>query len=645
MSPSNEPSLLDYFKSLFSRGEAISVSKATAASKSKSKPKGKRSAAKSPAKNGPMWEISLSRRSRNLIGITVIALSTTLIMIPRLERGASYIIPILAWLLAIFLFPQALGYQISDLVPAFRAIYQRNREIVLPLSILTLVALIARFWGLSSIPFVLSGDEAAHGREAVRVISGNITNPFETGWTSVPTMTFYMLSLPIRLFGQSIFALRAFPALLGALTIPVTFFLMRRLANQRLAWLVAGLLAVYHYHIHFSRLGSNMVLDPLFAALALFFLHRALSGKSIKLDWILLGFSIGLAFYFYTGARFVLILVVAILLYNALLNPREFLRRHSPGILIGLAAFLISAGPMIQLALRFPDIFNGRVNQVGILQNGWLENEVIITGKTKLQLLGDQLRRATLAFNFYPDRTVWYGLKTPLLNPFFGALMFLGVGFASLRLLLPKSDPNLAYMVAWFWGPVLSGGMLTVDPPSSMRLITLAIPACFFIALVIQKMVQIAQGSLSKIRPIMLFALVFIAFAISSLNMYFRTFSPLQISGGPRAEFATITAPILAEYVEEFQVIFLGQPFMTWNFDTFPYLLPGTQAIEMPPNLDLTLAEEPLSQGRGVVFVILPERQNDLSVIQARFPTGRVEQISTESEWNSLSTLYFVESN
>ena len=639
MAQSNEPSILDFLKSLFSRGERLSLAP------TKKKPKRSKTGPKTAKKTKrarAAERLSLAGLSWPMLALAAFALLLCLLFIPRLNRGESYIIPIIAWLSALAAYPLALGYRPADLLPAVSGFIERNRPVVLPLSLLTLASLLLRVWDLSGIPFALSGDEAAMGLEATRVLSGEITNPFETGWTSVPTMTFYMLALPIRFLGSNIFALRIMPALVGAFSIPIIFFLVRRLANSRLAWLVAGLVAVYHYHIHFSRLGSPMVMDPFFAALSLLFLHRALSAKAKTLDWALLGFSTGLALYFYAGARFVFVLVAVLLAYHAVLNPRDFLRRHSAGILIALGAFIISAGPMLQLAIRFPEVFNARVNQIGILQNGWLANEMTLTGQSAAQLLWEQFRRSALAFNFFPDRTVWYGLKTPLLDPFFGALMVLGLGFASLRLLLPRADRGLAYMVAWFWGPVLSGGMLTVDPPSSMRLITLAVPACFFIALALQKSAAILRDSLPQLQPIYIYGLAGLVFALISLNTYFRVFSPLHIAGGPRAEFATLTAPRLADFIEEYDVVFLGQPFMSWQFDTFPYLLPEAQVIDMPADLNLALVDQPLQQGRGVVFVLLPERLEELTRIQERFPNGRLEEIGTESEWKTVSTLYFV---
>ncbi|MCB8943631.1 MAG: hypothetical protein H6658_07740 [Ardenticatenaceae bacterium] len=52
---------------------------------------------------------------------------------------------------------------------------------------LTLSALTLRVWRLETLPFTLAGDEGSQGLEAIRVLEGQIRNPFATGWLGVPT--------------------------------------------------------------------------------------------------------------------------------------------------------------------------------------------------------------------------------------------------------------------------------------------------------------------------------------------------------------------------------------------------------------------------------------------------------------------------
>ena len=103
--------------------------------------------------------------------------------------------------------------------------------------------------------------------------------------------------------------------------------------------------------------------------------------------YLLAGLVLGLSIFFYTAPA-------APLLVAGLCRPclaaeagspqrTRFVRRPKAGSLALLVvAFLVTAGPMLSFAATHPDEWNARVNQVGILQSGWLEREPGMTGKS-----------------------------------------------------------------------------------------------------------------------------------------------------------------------------------------------------------------------------------------------------------------------
>ena len=99
-------------------------------------------------------------------------------------------------------------------------------------------------------------------------------------------------------------------------------------------------------------------------------------------------------------------------------------------VVLLLVAFLAVAGPMLSYALSHPDEWNARLNQVGIIQSGWLEREPELTGKSTAHILAEQFLRAAGAFHVFPDRTVWYGAERPLLGFLAGAFAVLGMAWA-----------------------------------------------------------------------------------------------------------------------------------------------------------------------------------------------------------------------
>lgn len=561
--------------------------------------------------------------------------------LPLTPAEAGYGDLVLNWLLAFTLYTLAIVRPRRPALPAWAAWWRANRLLVLAVATVTLAAFLLRVWRIGSIPFVLSGDEAAQGLEALRVIGGEIRNPFATGWLSVPTISFFFNSITIRLLGPSMAALRLPWALVGTATVVVTFYLVARLTNRTLAFATAALLALYHYHIHFSRLGSNQVADPLFVSLALLCLYRALDRQRLA-DWLWTGAVCGLALYFYAGARFTPVVVLAILAYLLLVERRRFWSQHWPGLVVALGAFLLVAAPMMQYAFRFPNDFNARINEVGIIQSGWLAREVEIRGQSIIAILLDQFRRAALAFNYYPDRTVWYGLRQPLLDPVFGAIFLVGLGYGTLRALRPRVEARLFPMVAWWWGGVILGGMLTESPPSSMRLVTLAVPVCFFIALALWAWLGLARQVVGPLPAARLLATAVALFGLISLNTYFVDFTPQRIAGGTRAEVATELASILNDMNPAHRVYFVGAPTMFAGFATLDYLAPGVaiedilEPLAGPPSPTLAPA------GEKALFIFLPERINELALLRQTFPRGETHEIHSPVDGRVMATLYYV---
>ena len=518
-----------------------------------------------------------------------------------------------------------------------------NKRQVAAASGLMILALMLRVWRLETIPFTLGGDEGSQGLEAVRVLEGQLRNPFATGWLGVPTMSFFFNSITIKLLGQTIVGLRLPWALVGTTAVLVTFLLVKRLKNNLMAFVIAFLVATYHYHIHFSRLGSNQIADPFFMALSLLFLYRALD-EHRWLDWALAGGVVGLAFYFYAGARLTAVVILAVLAYEFIRQPRHFWQQHRLGLVILLGGFFVVGGPIIQYALRFPNDFNARINAVGIIQSGWLEQEVIIRQENMATILFDQFRRAALAFNYYRDRTVWYGLRQPFLDPFFGVFFLLGLGVSTLRLWGKTADSRSAPMVAWWWGGMILGGLLTESPPSSQRLITLSIPTCFFIGMALSDLTQLIRKSLWDIPTKAIMALGALLFASLSIFTYFADYSPQRIYGGPHAELATEIVPQLRELAPDHRIYFVGAPTMYWGFATLPYLVPEADALDITKNFAEPTTWDSVILDKDAVFVIIPQRANELDLIQHSLPGGEVVNYFSPVNGRPLVTLYRVPS-
>ncbi len=583
----------------------------------------------------------ITRKGLWRIVLLFIALSLTLILlwrIPTMLAQDSYLLAFLGWSGAILLYLAAVANPFSLRYWADQ-IRSWPWKLTLLVAGIVFLAFMLRYWRVGSIPFTLSGDEASQGLEAVRVLQGELRNPFSTGWLGVPTMSFFFNGLSINALGRTIFALRVPWVLVGTMTVLATFLLVKQMVGTKLALFTAAILSLYHYHIHYSRLGSNQIADPLFLSLSLFFLMRARYSRK-QIDWALSGVVCGLAFYVYAGARLTPVVMVAVLAYWILLNPKRFWREYKWGLVIGLLGFLIAAAPMMQYAVRFPGEFNARLNQVGILQSGWLEREVVILDQPAWAILFDQFRRAALAFNYFPDRTVWYGLPEPLLDPFFGGIFLLGLTYGTLQLFNRRAGPRIAPMVAWWWGGMILGGIMTESPPSSQRLITLAVPASFFIAYALWELIKAASQLFEGMPQKAWAGAAVLLFAVVSLYTYFIDYTPQQLYGGRNAELATLIAPRLNELKEDHRIYFVGAPWMYWGFATLPYLVPEAEAGDIIDPLTDPAPENLLHENKGELFIVIPPRFDELEILTSSFPQGIREEVYSAIDGRHMATLF-----
>ena len=135
-------------------------------------------------------------------------------------------------------------------------------------SALTGVAALLRLIELTGIPGGLHGDEAVAGLEAQRVLHDGSIGLYSRLAAGQPTGPLYLDALSVKLFGNTALAVRLVPALLGTLTIPLLYVVVRRSLGRQLAALAALLFAVMQWHIHFARIGFPLEAWPLVAVAA-----------------------------------------------------------------------------------------------------------------------------------------------------------------------------------------------------------------------------------------------------------------------------------------------------------------------------------------------------------------------------------------
>ncbi|MCX7681572.1 MAG: glycosyltransferase family 39 protein [Anaerolineae bacterium] len=589
----------------------------------------------------------------------------------RSPPGADFSLPLWMWLVGVWSFLAALVPGKPAWLELFRSLRAHRGEIALLIALVAF-ALAIRAFDLEHIPANLGGDEGTQGAAAMALLGPPLGNPFATGWFGVPTMSFFAYGLSIRLFGATIAGLRALSALIGAATVLVVFLLARELWGPRVAWPGALLLAVSHYHIHFSRLGSNQIADGLFMALALFFLVRglrsrgrengrsraaasghsgaAMSGRSVaaSLQFALAGVVIGLGWYGYFGARMVGLVAACYLIWRAWVTPR-FKERYGREVLIMVLAASVVVAPLMLYYAAHPAELASRSHQVSIFASGWLEQEQQITGRSAFSLLLQQFWKSISAFNYTLDPTFWYRPEIPLLDFISGILFIPGLVWAMAHWRRPANG----LLLLWFWLALILGWVVTENPPSSQRM-TIIMPAVAllgslglnWLAELIRRLFAMGE------RPLYAGMAVVLAFiAVLNLRYYFAVYTPKRVYGNPTAELATELARYLTREGKTCTVYFYGQPFIYWDFGTLAYMLRDVRGIDVPPGSlppGRGEVEGGLPPGRGepeggLCFVFVQERLSEFDNLRREYPGGKETTVYSEVDGRPLFLLYEVD--
>lgn len=490
--------------------------------------------------------------------------------------------------------------------------------------VLTLVAFVLRAYDLEHFPPPMHGDEGEIGMLALRVLEGKEPLPlFATSWGDLPNALFYFKAIALALFGKTEVGLRLLSALFGTASVPC-LYLLGRMGWGRLAGFVAAwLMAVSHLHIHYSRLGLNIVEVAFALQLCVLMLARAREEakssdaepttppKEMLAWYVGVGLMMTLAQYIYYGARLMPFVVAPLLLYTW----RERRTSLKQIAVVGVACFVAFA-PMAYFYVNHPNLILGRTTTVNIftdesvrhalgaqasLSNDWLPLLQLQVERT----LGFLVRRGD-ASDFYLQDLASFDALTVL-------LMWLGLGVV---LTQPRRYHAFALWL-WFGWSLLLGGVLTIDPPSAQRL--LIVTPCVYLlgGFFVARALQLVRASIYVRHavfglPILVAGLL--ATLAFNLQTYFVDYSRAAHNLPP-----IMIAREMSITPQQYHAYLLAAPNLYASHGVLRFVARDAQAKDLLMPNDLP---PPNADGKGVLIVALPARTNDLRVIEARFPGG-----------------------
>jgi 4-amino-4-deoxy-L-arabinose transferase-like glycosyltransferase len=483
------------------------------------------------------------------------------------------------------------------------------------LALLIACAFMLRSWGAGMHPYVLGGDEGSAGLTAWQFVTGTRNNLLSLGWFNYPALYFWLLSLSQRLLGPSVVAIRWFSALGGALAVGALYWAARSLYGRWLAIWSAVWLAAFPLHLFFSRLAYSNIWDGLFLMLAITGVWLAWDGSDRR-GFLLAGANIGLGQFFYLTGRLIPVIILLWLIPLALQRPPD--RRKAGGVAAMLLIAISICLPLLELYLAHPDWLLFSTERVSMLMPGWTAEAAHALGTTPLGLLAEQTVITALGLTIAEPQGIYAGSGIPLLTSISAVCFYLGLLFVLWHWRQPRFDWLLIVLAS-----VLIVGGLSIEAPSSQRMLVLAPVLAIMIALPLETIRQ-RVGLRWRVWAGACLSLLIMGAAAQNLVFFFGDYLPRERYGSPNGEVAQGVVDLLQQLPANTVTYFIGGERM--GFSSIPsiaYLLPQATGIDLLPPYHLP--ESALADGNFLV-VVLPERQDALQAVQAQLSGLSLQQ-------------------
>ena len=217
------------------------------------------------------------------------------------------------------------------------------------LSIVIVVFLLIRIAALFASQQYVDGDRALTGIVAKHIMEKGIRPFYFYGehYAGSQTIVAYIASLFFMLFGISSFSLHLTDIFLALIFVAVTYYVVRKIFNKRIALITSFLLAIPIpvFLISDVRYGSNSVALVFNTLFVYTFYQIFFNNQKTTKNFVFLGIIAGISYYI---GEYILILLFVFLLFWYFQNKKFFLTRK---FFIFLASFIIGLLPVIHYNL------------------------------------------------------------------------------------------------------------------------------------------------------------------------------------------------------------------------------------------------------------------------------------------------------
>lgn len=484
----------------------------------------------------------------------------------------------------------------------------------------TLVAGFLRIYQLESIPPGLHGDEAIAGLEARRILDEGYIGPYVGSALGQAAGAFYWTALVLDIFGSSAFSVRLSMAILGALTVLVSYFLFRSMFNCRVAFIGAMLTAFSYWHLTFSRVGFPIISLPLAEVLCLLFLFRGLKRGNIAY-FAAAGLFFGGSVYTYNV--FPLFLLTVLLFLAFIVAKRGGGHRISPRPMLTffLAAF-ITALPMLVFAIQNPGLYSPRFTQVlSSTKRDYLDLSSL---SDNLLFVLDRLGYSVSLFltSGQPDGVDGLGWAA-LLDPMTGILFIAGMLISFWKL----KDERYFLVLAGIATGLLGIALLSMKGSGEYRRGITALPLIMLAAALglegawglIKQRFGVGVGY-SFLALALLFVFVF------NVNYYFRDWAEKEPTRWVYCHDLVQALNHVKRLDTRDARIYFFSDRWSYNYETRKFLLPDVPGEDRSERFGKFSIEKDAAHKR-VVYLIMSPYNRFIPQVQEKYPGGEYEEL------------------
>ncbi len=400
----------------------------------------------------------------------ILSYITTIMALP-------YHVPMLLWITSIICAITPLGYE--GYLRLQKSKFRLRVSVYAVLGILIiLIAFSFRMYHLSDIPRNLDGDYASVGLQAREFLRTNHPGIHEFGWANIPMVGYMPVVLSMFVFGDSLRGLNMGSVIESMLSLVIIYHLGKHIHSSKVG-LYAMMFAAFSYvHIHFGR--TAMYFDPvLFISLSVLLFLKGMERNS-RVYMITSGIAAGFCIFLYFSGRAIFFIVPLCFVYVTFMRKsRTFIDicKHALWWIWGATLVI---GPFLFMFFTQYDAFMARTKEVFLFSPDVIQHLKGVYQTQDLKVIvWEQVRRSLLMFHSTFDTGTQFGMKRPFLDPLTGGYFIVGLMYVLRNI----SKVKYASILVWIVVVMITGAILTNNPPFWPRLVSLIMPACLLAAI------------------------------------------------------------------------------------------------------------------------------------------------------------------